>query len=310
MVSFRCWDCYPRKKDSEVTMEYAMTVFGSYARHDFDAISDKDMLFIYKTNSYPKNEILKMKYAGWNCAEYTYKDFLHIAKIGSLFVQHIKQDGIITHDNNNILKNILREYTPKDNYNREICNTIDTFNIIKYVEDSARGILWALDVISVLFRNYCILNLANNKIYEFSSKKIYKIIQDFYKLSSYDYMTICTLRHFKHIYRNQQNADYKYVKQYFYEIIDILSKKIKIPVNSSILPQKQFLSQQSSLLSIKYPSGYKGLRLFESIYNIRHNNIQMRKYKEFITNPSKYSYTFQYNNLLERLSFSNALDMQ
>lgn len=76
-------------------MGYSVAVFGSCARNDFDNLSDKDILFVYDDNFYPSKEIKNMQSNGWNCSEYTYKEFQNISSLGSLFVQHIKQDSII-----------------------------------------------------------------------------------------------------------------------------------------------------------------------------------------------------------------------
>lgn len=282
-------------------MEYSIIIFGSYTRDDFDNLSDKDILFVYD-KLYPVDKIIYAQRNGWNCAEYTVDEFKHIAEIGSLFVQHIKQDGIIIKDNNKMIKNILFEYHPKNNYDQEIFDTVKSFNIVKNIENSVIGILWAIDVISVLFRNYCILFLANNKIYEFSFKKINYVIKDIFCLNDEEYNCICKLREFKYIYRHKCRTDFFYIKEYITEIINILCKKININIDANFLSKDNFIDRQYKSLLDERDSGYRRLRIFESIYNAMpqiHHCELAKKYEEIIINPSKYAYTFQCHDFLK-----------
>ncbi|MCI7506932.1 nucleotidyltransferase domain-containing protein [Desulfovibrio piger] len=291
-------------------MGYSVAVFGSCARNDFDNLSDKDILFVYDDNFYPSKEIKNMQSNGWNCSEYTYKEFQNISSLGSLFVQHIKQDSIIKKDDDNILKNILLSYTPKKDYTADIIQAEKNFTILKYIENSSIGALWALDVISVLLRNYSVLRLANNNIYEFSLSRMYSFMMELYGFDDREFQYLCKLRYFKYIYRHKQQCDFHEIKKFLSDILAILSQKLSLDIRVNFLQSKDFIIKQLEALMNEKGSGYKRLRIFESIYNAVpqiHGDIVVKKYEKMICNPSKYAYTFQCADFIDHISLNYSL---
>ncbi len=94
----------------------AICIYGSVARKDQDDLSDKDVLILFDgSNGYNK---MKRKWAdgGWSVASYTPKRLKKMANAGSLFVQHLKQEGLILEDTTGILNDILSAYEPKPDY--------------------------------------------------------------------------------------------------------------------------------------------------------------------------------------------------
>ncbi|NJP30206.1 nucleotidyltransferase domain-containing protein [Microbispora sp. SCL1-1] len=99
---------YPHLRGESI----AMMIYGSRARGSARTDSDIDVLQIVKDRprSYSHGSI--------NIASYTADHLTLLATRGSLFVRHLKDEGKIISDPNDVLSGILASYQPPKNYNR------------------------------------------------------------------------------------------------------------------------------------------------------------------------------------------------
>lgn len=103
-----------------------LMIYGSYARNDFKKDSDIDLLAL--TNELISKKIIKNNI---NLSVYSIQKFEEMINIGSLFIYHLKTEGKILYDENNLLNDLLyKKFTLKINYNMEISFS---YNLIKEI---------------------------------------------------------------------------------------------------------------------------------------------------------------------------------
>ena len=180
----------------------ALAVFGSIARGDHDAFSDRDLLIVSDDATCLKT--LKAAYdsCGWSCTAYSWSRLQHAADQGSLFVQHLKQESIILQDPSNRLADLLEHYSSKASYTREADGAASLLgNLVDHLPDCEAGPMWTLDVLSVGFRSLAVANLANNGIYAFANSDILDGLVRIGTISQSDVYQLRPLRRYKSLYR-------------------------------------------------------------------------------------------------------------
>ena len=150
----------------------SICIFGSVARKDQDSLSDKDALIM--SDGSDASKLLRKQWIGqgWSVASYTENRLTKMADAGSLFVQHLKQEGILYTDPNNFLRDTLAAYTPKADYSDQITETVSALQLLEHVPPTHELDYWSADLLHVLIRNLGILKLANEGIYEYSFRNI------------------------------------------------------------------------------------------------------------------------------------------
>ncbi len=93
----------------------SLALFGSYARGDETDDSDIDILSVSEGSDGPGLlEIGKIR-----ISSYARGHLQSLAKTGSLFVLHLKTDGVVVFDRNDTLRSILSDFTPRASYSTE-----------------------------------------------------------------------------------------------------------------------------------------------------------------------------------------------
>lgn len=291
-----------------IQQDYSLAIYGSQARSDFDKYSDKDFLIVHAP-TFNTNDIIK-KYSshGWSCSTYTYNHLEDMACNGSLFLQHIKQDAKIIRDSGK-LGAIINNYRPMSQYSGELKDSERYFDMLRYIEATPKGLYWALDVISVGLRNYCILLLANSGVFEFSHCKIYKHIQVLLSLTANELDLIYRLREYKYSYRNQQATTFPF--GYFTELCNLLSSKFHLNIPYTFVESNKFFEKQVSYIQTNDKLvNYQYLRLCESILNSPRCVLDSNKYEmwsNIIKKPSMSAYHFSKHEFINSV-FSNFLN--
>ncbi len=180
----------------------ALAVFGSAARGDFDAYSDRDLLIV--TDDRRDLNALKSRYDsfGWSCSAYSWNRLQHAADQGSLFVQHLKQESKIVSDPRHRLLQVFNNYSTKGSYEREATGAANLLgDLISTVPWCDYGPMWTVDVLSVGFRSLAVAKLADYGIYSFANSDI---LNGLYKIGILDHADanrLWRLRQYKSIYR-------------------------------------------------------------------------------------------------------------
>lgn len=184
----------------------SICVFGSAARGTTDELSDRDILIITSEPCRRRELTKKWVSVGWSVAAYHPNRLRAMVRKGSLFVQHIKREGIIISDNGGWLEKLLKKATPKQSYEADF---LLANNMLKPLERLAIGYwsqLMAADLAFVYVRNAGIYALAERGVYEFGYDRILRGLAGVVGLTDADVMILQRLRTLKVAYRLRDHS--------------------------------------------------------------------------------------------------------
>ena len=182
----------------------SICIYGSVARKDQDRLSDKDALILFDGSAECKDQISRWKANNWSVATYTPIRLQKMADAGSLFVQHLKQEGLIVEDSTQVLSQILATYQPCTSYRSEIEKSMQGLALLEHVPQTVALEYWSADVLHVLIRNIGLLRLANEGVYLFSFQEIAKKLIQLKILHESDLYVFNELRMAKAAYREHK----------------------------------------------------------------------------------------------------------
>lgn len=284
---------------------YSQVIYGSCARKDNDVLSDKDMGIFFNDTRDISESLKKYTEDGWSCATYTYEKLMKMADLGLLFVQHIKQDGIIISDYDSKLKNILQSFSPKQDFSDEISDAIKLSTLTNYIPMNISCVLWALDITSVAVRNFSIAFFATNGIYEFSAHKLYSMLAKHFNLSNEDLTLLHELRRAKYSYRHNLYKDTELAS--YIEILNglnVILNKIGFKRNTYFGSCDGFICLANDIfLDTTVPVYYK-IRLSELLFSLKNTQISnnfKNKYSHVMKLPHADPYSISSAQLYENL---------
>ena len=184
------------------TQTASFALFGSAARGDHDAYSDRDLLIVSDDDD--DLTTLKSAYSaqGWSCTAYSWIRLKHAADQGSLFVQHLKQESQIVRDPQDRLAQLLADFATNASYKREAEGAASLLGALtETLPKCAAGPMWTLDVLSVGFRSLAVAKLADEGIYAFANSDILNGLIHLGTLHRSDASRLWPLRRYKSLYR-------------------------------------------------------------------------------------------------------------
>lgn len=146
----------------------AEALFGSVARGDADALSDRDVLIVDDNIETLAARSAQLKAQGASVACYTFAKLEALAAHGALFVQHLKLEARIGRDHGGRLKRLLTEFVPRSDYSTEIGDNSALSALASDVPTGPRGMLFAADILYVGVRNHGVLSLAERGVHAYS----------------------------------------------------------------------------------------------------------------------------------------------
>jgi hypothetical protein len=222
----------------------SVCIFGSVARGTGDHLSDRDLLVVGSARERAA-EGQKWARLGWTVSGFSSDRFCKMVANKSLFIQHLKQEGIVVSDNDSFLARQFSLYSPKDTYSAEIVEVLGQLPAFTLRSDNYWRELCRADILYTLLRNLLILHYSALKIFEF----------DFDRLVSLAFQNdrairIRRLRVMKNAYRSRIiDADVKCLTKIVSDIEEGLS--VFEPIGD--------LSSSEELI----PNGYYDLRRIE-----------------------------------------------
>lgn len=178
---------------------------GSVARASNDKLSDKDLLAVGCPVEV-RNAVSRYVAEGWNVAQYSRPGFEQMAGSQSLFVQHVKQDGLAIRDDQDYLRSLLDRYRAKRNYIRQLPAAISPIFAISEDENGYWALLLQADVLYVAVRNACILHRATCASPQFDFNSLIEWVSGIAGLTSGEKEVLQSLRAFKHAYRARRSS--------------------------------------------------------------------------------------------------------
>lgn len=278
-------------------MKYSTAIYGSSLREDFDKYSDKDLLVV--ADSYVTIKHLRKKFVNtdWSVSFYTYDKLQYLANRQSLFVKHLQNEARILEDSDNKLHDIIKFYSPKDCYEKELAESIKYFEFLRYIPMTKLGLSWFCDCFYVGLRNYLIFKNANNSIYTFSFNKLLDRLLSDSSLNMEDIKVLKELRVIKRNYRENvldelPSIDFVQKIQNIGYRLGLLNECLEIePCIFQHKIRKVVLSQSFN--------SYQRLRLIEGFYVTQ--NVEIPKIKKIVSNPQFYACKLKNDDYMMKL---------
>jgi hypothetical protein len=287
------------------TVHISVCIFGSYARNQLDKFSDKDILIVASSKLAASSAIETWSNEGWSVAFYTWKRLRKMAKNGSLFIQHLKQDGIIEQDPSLELSKLLSSYAPNPCYREEIVYSSDMIRSLDRTPLNKWEIQMQCDVLYTYTRNAGILELASLGCYEFEFSKIVEILANSYSLTACDVKALLRLRTIKAQYRARQICNFNTKI-----VLETASKPVSKIFNHAFTP----INSHSPIRFLNVP--YGTLREIEarliSYYSpVLLDNLStgtlLDDYWDYVTNPRQYSWSIKAINPISLEHLNNQI---
>ena len=244
----------------------AAAIFGSYARGDSDQLSDRDLLLVGEDYKNLKLASSRLEDMGWSCSALTWSQLLREGKRKSLFVQHLKLEGIVIRDTCDKLLNFLYCSEPRCDYSWEIDQAKDLIGLIECIPLNEWGSIWALDVLMVGFRSFGYAKLANEGMFHFSYDEVLNGLHTIGLLKSSDLPVLKALRKWKHSYRERSN-NLSCMNKQALELICLVDKRIKLGFHVNFIFPRRFIKKQGD--KIKYSGNwYRTSRVLEAVVRL------------------------------------------
>lgn len=181
----------------------SICVFGSVARGNSDCFSDKDVLLVSNSRFDAQETIKQWSSMGWSVSCYTPNRLLRMLKTGSLFLQHLKQDGVIVFDTDNWLHKLLVSFRPKESYLSDLVLSESLARAADRIPSNLIQSYMLCDVLYTYLRNACILHLACKGRFEFDYSRLLGGMAEIYGFDNSTFCLLEKLRQIKNQYRDR-----------------------------------------------------------------------------------------------------------
>jgi len=276
---------------------FSVAIFGSSIRTNYDKYSDKDLIIVANNYEILNKHKIEYELKGFSVSTYTYKKLEYLSKTGSLFIQHLKQESMILIDSDSKLKSILECHKELLPTSKQISDSIEYFELLKYIPDTQYGYAWYCDCFYVGLRNYLILKSAENSNYNFSYLELIKNLVKLNFICNTEYEILRQLRVAKKNYRDRITGEYP-SKEFVISLISI-GYKLNLLASSNFIEVakfKSFVKIESSKLKTNH---YFKLRLVEIYYLL--TGQRKSEIDNIICNPQFYALKFKNKDFIANL---------
>lgn len=180
----------------------AEALFGSAARGDADALSDRDVLIVDDDICTLAARSAELESQGASVASYTFAKLMALAARGALFVQHLKLEAQITRDVSGRLLKLLTDFSPRADYSAEITDNAALSALAGTVPTGPRGVLLAADILYVGVRNHGVLSLAERGVHVYGFDAVSAGLEAEGIIAPGGARALSALRFLKCLYRN------------------------------------------------------------------------------------------------------------
>jgi hypothetical protein len=279
----------------------AIAYYGSWVRGDDDGFSDRDLLLVSNDSEALREAKSSLSKFGYSCACYDWEKLELLASRKALFIQHLRQESQILTDRDDKLHSLLSSYLPAISYTDEITKARQMIALTECFPDTPKGIGWALDVLTVGFRNLAILTLANEGKYVFSFAKLVSELNKIGLVDSNHFRSLVNLRAYKSSFRRKQFSQLP-PKKYVFKLQQIIGGTFDVGFESKAISEESFRDYcLHSPKAIQTDQWYLKARLYEGAYLTLDRAKQdvdgqissrFEAIEEAISNPSCYNTLF------------------
>lgn len=262
-------------------------VFGSAARGTEDALSDKDVLIVADDQNRMRQLVRKWEDTGWSIAAYSPSRLLALTRKGSLFVQHIKREGIIITDNGGWLANLLNDATPKQSYKEDFRLSSQMLKPLERLDFGYWSQLMAADLGFVYIRNAGIYKFAEVGVYEFGYDRIVNGLADAVGLTPAEVKILEQLRALKVAYRLRDKS-----------LVELIDRSALLDICAKVAQCNVTLKISEDAPIRLFPIRYATLRDFEARMIMQFDvgtldrgelNEELSSLWKMVTTPREYS---------------------
>ena len=158
----------------------SLILFGSTARRDSDAYSDKDVFVLctdldLKTFLWLKQEIIAPA-TGERCSVsgYRFSDVMTMAKMGSLFLWHLKLQGKIIFSKSNVIEGIFDSLKSYVGYQQDLeCYGELLYDVTSSIKKHGKLNEFDLSLLFTIVRNICMLLCYHEGVPKFGRSNVY-----------------------------------------------------------------------------------------------------------------------------------------
>lgn len=181
----------------------SICIFGSTARISTDQLSDKDVLVVSNDRSRQQYLSKYWRKSGWSVASFSPNRLLKMIDSGSLFIQHLKFEGILLTDRHGWLEQVLKSAERKQTYEADakasvlLALPIERFDSEALIQEN----LIVSDLAYVALRNFGICYLADKGEMIFDYRQIVEQLTKEFGLSASEAKLAHSLRMGKSAYR-------------------------------------------------------------------------------------------------------------
>lgn len=197
-------------------------LFGSAARGDVDALSDCDVLIVDDDVKRLASRAAELQANGASVASYTFAKLAALAKIGALFVQHLKLEAVVARDDGGRLFRLLNNFVPRTDYSREIAENAELSALAGAVPAGGRGLLLAADILYVSVRNHGVLSLAERGVHLYAFDAVAAGLEEFGLIAPGGASALGALRFLKCLYRNGETGGGAATRSAIQSALDVL----------------------------------------------------------------------------------------
>lgn len=222
--------------------------FGSSARGDADALSDRDFLIVDDDIRVLRERSAALRAEGFSVASYTFCKLEHLSRVGALFVQHLRLEAKVSVDRDGRLTRLLASFRPKSSYSAEIAENGALARLIDRIPPGPVAEMWAADVLYVTMRNFGVLSLAERGRYVFAYDAILDALREEGVLDREAVANLRQLRFMKSLYRGDATGSHGVVGLKVRSALAGLPRD-HFPQAISIVPAASVLSAQAPAVS-------------------------------------------------------------
>lgn len=179
----------------------SICIYGSQARRRTDQLSDRDVLIVAARPVEADEERRRWEASGWNVSLFTHEHFGRLVEFRSLFVQHLKVEGVIVRDDDGYLQRCLSSFQPAKSYVEELKDALLPVTWVTCDETNYWARLCVGDILFVSIRNAAILHAATSGTHIYDYAQLIDHVATAFGLTGAQRGALLELRGIKAAYR-------------------------------------------------------------------------------------------------------------
>lgn len=258
----------------------AMVLFGSVARGDSDHLSDRDLLLVSDDSSSLTKSSQKLRALGWSCTGYFWEQLESAVSRRSLFIQHLRLEGIVIYDRDNRCRHLLEGSQQRGSYIWEVNQARELFSLVEVIPKVPWGLGWALDITAVALRSFGFATMADEGSLQYTFDAVLNMLIITGKLKKEEASLLSNLRSWKNCYRRAGEVDVS--PALAQKVIDLTGRCMDAEMDCRVVLLEEFVDRVRKESDRSY-NWYRTSRAVEAnchAYQATFNSTMLEKIRE------------------------------